>query len=500
MSDGDVFLIDYSKLASPWLFYPLSVATLFVCFFTLYLLADRHLNRSLELLAVRLKMSPAIAGLTLLAFGNGASDFFTAVLGVDDAPAMILGSSVGSGLFLTLVVLGFTLIFAKHPDSLDGAKGEPEIVLARGPFLKTVSVYTLCCLFVVYLGYTGRVHRWQPVLLLGGFFLYIGWAVYGHYGKHGKADAADAPEDAADDLALASLLDSFESEDARRRLAKAVSRWWALSGFRGLDGLLAAMSTPISLVLNCSIPPMTEQAADGPQQRVLFRVFSLYRRACCPLGITTLVLAICSYSYPGTVSLRNGLLCYLIAVTLSIVLFRTNTTWRQRQQSLIPTVLAFAVCIVWVYSITKELLCALTAVARRTGIDDAVLGITILAWGNSCGDLISDVTLARNGHAESAAIAALSGPIQNVLLTLGVCFLMAVWRPGTISLFDGEHDGMGVAFYVTGLWLLVNLVGLLVIVPVFYKFRLPRTYGFALLASYAAYLVVIVGLVYFRYI
>ena len=70
-------------------------------------------------LVLSLPHVPDMAGLTFLAFGNRAPDLFTALLGAEDAPEMILGSSIGSGLFIFTVVFGLVIIFARDPPYLN---------------------------------------------------------------------------------------------------------------------------------------------------------------------------------------------------------------------------------------------------------------------------------------------------------------------------------------------------------------------------------------------
>jgi hypothetical protein len=47
--------------------------------------ADRHFVPQLETLARKLRLSPEVAGITLLALGNGAPDIFTAMSGINGA-------------------------------------------------------------------------------------------------------------------------------------------------------------------------------------------------------------------------------------------------------------------------------------------------------------------------------------------------------------------------------------------------------------------------------
>ena len=50
------------------------------------------------------------------------------------------------------------------------------------------------------------------------------------------------------------------------------------------------------------------------------------------------------------------------------------------------------------------------------GLSDAILGLTVLAWGNSIGDLIADTAMAKRGHPRTGFSACFGGPLFNLLL------------------------------------------------------------------------------------
>merc|ERR1711939_192200 len=52
----------------------------------------------------------------------------------------------------------------------------------------------------------------------------------------------------------------------------------------------------------------------------------------------------------------------------------------------------------------------------------AILGLTVLAWGNSIGDLVADLSVARAGSPNMAVTACFAGPLFNMLVGLGVSF------------------------------------------------------------------------------
>ena len=54
--------------------------------------------------------------------------------------------------------------------------------------------------------------------------------------------------------------------------------------------------------------------------------------------------------------------------------------------------------VLWIYTLADEIVGILRAVGIVADIDAAVLGLTVLAWGNSIGDLITDCALAKAGR------------------------------------------------------------------------------------------------------
>jgi sodium/potassium/calcium exchanger 6 len=102
--------------------------------------------------------------------------------------------------------------------------------------------------------------------------------------------------------------------------------------------------------------------------------------------------------------------------------------------------LAFAASVAWISLLATELLEALTALGVVSGVSPAVLGVTVLAWGNSVGDLVSDVVVARGGAPEMAVAACHSSPLFNLCVGLGLAFCASHWRADFRRvLYTGSH-------------------------------------------------------------
>lgn len=82
--------------------------------------------------------------------------------------------------------------------------------------------------------------------------------------------------------------------------------------------------------------------------------------------------------------------------------------------------LGFVVSIAWISTIANEVVGVLKALGVILGISDAILGLTVFAVGNSLGDLVADITVARLGYPVMALSACFGGPMLNILLGVGI--------------------------------------------------------------------------------
>ena len=79
---------------------------------------------------------------------------------------------------------------------------------------------------------------------------------------------------------------------------------------------------------------------------------------------------------------------------------------------------AFLVSTVWIYSIATEVVGIITMIGVISRLPEVVLGLTLLAWSNSLGDLITDITVAKQGYPRMAISACFGGPCFSKCLFL----------------------------------------------------------------------------------
>jgi sodium/potassium/calcium exchanger 6 len=97
------------------------------------------------------------------------------------------------------------------------------------------------------------------------------------------------------------------------------------------------------------------------------------------------------------------------------------------------TVLTFVQSVMWMDLAAGELVGLFAAIGRISGVSESLLGATVFAWGISVGDMVSDTTVARSGHAATAVAACFGGPMFNLLMGLAMGLVVATGANGTVE-------------------------------------------------------------------
>ncbi|MGH0142337.1 UNVERIFIED_CONTAM: hypothetical protein FKN15_039232, partial [Acipenser sinensis] len=179
-------------------------------------------------------------------------------------------------------------------------------------------------------------------------------------------------------------------------------------------------------------------------------------------------------------------LVLLIGVFLSAISFLTTSNQQPPRLHCAFSLLGFVVSAMWINTAATEVVSILRTFGVVFDLSNTVLGLTLLAWGNSIGDCFSDITMARQGYPRMAMAACFGGIIFSILL----CAAERDYTPPlslSPSLPQLETDGLLV-------WVLAGALGLslvlsFILVPA-QCFHLGRSYGIFLLLFYLVFLLV----------
>jgi solute carrier family 24 (sodium/potassium/calcium exchanger), member 6 len=237
--------------------------------------------------------------------------------------------------------------------------------------------------------------------------------------------------------------------------------------------------------------PQAQPAASSPAPELWNRWLLITQLFLAPIFV---VLSIYTQS-PTDITprwlIRPILICLLISLVLLIPLLLTTTpTHKPRIYRYILSLAGFVVSIAWISTIAGQVVGALKALAVILNMSHAIMGLTIFAVGNSLGDLVADVTVARLGYPVMALSACFGGPMLNILLGIGLSGSYILIRganhrmekhPDKDFKFKSYHIDVGNTLIVSGGTLLFTLVGLLIFVPM-NRWVMSKRIGWTLIA------------------
>jgi sodium/potassium/calcium exchanger 6 len=191
--------------------------------------------------------------------------------------------------------------------------------------------------------------------------------------------------------------------------------------------------------------------------------------------------------------IRPTLISLLISLSLLAFILLTTSPDRAPRWHPLLCFAGFVVSISWISTIAGEVVGVLKALGVILNISDAILGLTIFAVGNSLGDLVADITVARLGFPVMALSACFGGPMLNILLGIGLSGMyMSISgaqakhakHPDRKLKFKPYIVDVDRTLLVSGVALLVTLVGLLIVVPL-RGWRMDRLIAWCLIGLWA---------------
>lgn len=500
---------------------------------------------SLEKMSKLLHLPPTVAGVSLLPLGNGAPDVFSSIAafmgsGTGDVG---LNSVLGGATFVTSVVMGSVSLVIARKES------ETLLRIDKFSFLRDVSflLVTLAALLVILL--VGKVSLWGAMAYTSIYLVYgVTVAVLELRKSSRKGPSWQSMEpllsDKDFDMPLLPPIDpKFSGREAPTHydgdglsvdpdLAQGFSaaarggtavdtslpqwKWAPHVAIYSHQGSMRKGKRATRPLWGWSEEESQESAWYTPRGLCFYLMewpLSLPRRLTIPIveedrwsknyavASTALAPLLLALVWEGEDSLLINrswqvlLTATFVGAALSLTAYFTLTTEHPPRRFLFPWVFGgFVMSIVWFYIIANELVGALVALGVVLDMDAAILGLTVLAWGNSLGDLVSNLVLANHGGdgVQIAVSGCYAGPMFNTLVGLGASFLLASWKayPASYSIPNDPSVYYTLGFLITGLlWALWNLprssmqpsrllgIGLLVLYLSFLTLRLTTTIG-----------------------
>jgi len=473
----------------------LYLAWLLVLFIALAVSADDYFCPAIEIISKVLRLSQNIAGVTIMALGNGAPDIFSSLAGIgQDRPELVFGELFGAGVFCTTAVAGFVSVT------------QPFKLMER-PFLRDVTFYLLAGFAAFYIFWRQEIRLGDAVGFLVLYVVYIAVVLIGRYihNRNRQEVPYFAQEDDVDniepeqtspevphhptqtgnppEIQLLPESPSCTSVNMNAKLLLQAVNPIDMGDWGGNNWFWRAyqvIKSPVDVLFRLTTPVVDK---DKPRDNWC-QYLAIVQ---CVLGPLFSVFAVnIALDKVGGSSMQVWHITLLVGVLLACLVGFTSRSAQPRYHSFFSFA-GFVISIVWIYIIANEVVSLLKAFGVMFGLSDAILGLTVLAWGNSIGDFIADTSMARRGSPRAGFSAAFGGPLFNLLLGIGIPFTIQIINGGgkAISLVCNKMT------LVLSMGLCISLVFSFIVMPL-RKFQANKLYGAILIVMYVIFLSVCV--------
>ena len=142
---------------------PLFIILIFVCFRLMSSTASIYLSSSLTFISEKLGMSQNLAGVTFLAFGNGANDVISSIVasdpGEDANMNMALGALAGGGICITCLVFSMVIFYGKR------------VKVEKHLFLRDISFYIIALILLFVFSFNEEITLVESIIFLSLYFM-----------------------------------------------------------------------------------------------------------------------------------------------------------------------------------------------------------------------------------------------------------------------------------------------------------------------------------------
>jgi sodium/potassium/calcium exchanger 2 len=513
---------------------------LFYMFVAIAIVCDECFVPALEVITEVLDLSPDVAGATFMAAGGSAPEFFTSLIGAMISESDIgTGTIIGSAVFNVLFVIGACALVAPEPLQLtwfplarDSIFYAIDLIVVTATFLdEKIKWYEAVVLFILYLCYTIFMKFNEQIQA---------WAIGGAEQVEEVGDELKDADEKDDDNTWAKSRDQNNSPPPEKSISAGTGEGGDPSTMQKKSQRNSASNDrPFrhkSIRVNAHHPSPTGSTNIASQKNEDISVFGTQEcheaghhdstggsadppePPCMPAPKMadwhlTDVVPTPHGSGEGagahkTTSEGEGdgddeeneplsimppednnvkdWIWYVVSIPIVFCLVFTvpdvrREGWREWYA------VTFFNAIAWIAAFTWVMVWFATAIAETCGIEEHIMGLTILAAGTSVPDLLTSMIVARQGHGDMAISSSIGSNIFDVTVGLPVPWMVY----HIIKKEDVEIKNEGLEITVM---LLLGMLGFTIGTILFHNWVMTKWMGSSLLFLYLLFEVIAVWL------
>lgn len=426
-----------------------------VAFYTSWAIAivcDDYFVPCLEIISDKTKLQSDVAGATFMAFGSSAPELFASIIGVFITEGDIgIGTILGSAVFNVLFVVGAC-----------GLGAGTVLYLAWWPFVRD-NMFYLFSVVILILVLLDSIVTWPEALAMSCSYsiyliiMYFNPRIEAWLYKITKTNSPEFKSDLHASNGIKANNNGYQKiVDEEQSHGEGTEKKTLGTN----EQTNSAEETPEEKEDGKREEKQQEERKEDGGEEQPLKGDGLKHRPVPDLTLGT------PFNPPEGLAAR---FCWFLGLPINIAYFFTIPDVKNESCQKWVAV-SFIVCIAWIAALSYTLVWMVTIIGYTFKIPDAVMGLTLVAFGSSVPDCSSSLFIARKGDGDMAVSNTVGSNTFDVLLCLGVPWLIksAAWHaPIEISsrgLFVSCFFIVGsvaIAFFVLYLnsWVLNQKVG-----------------------------------------